>query len=91
LVDGVSSLAAADARTTGTNGNGTSPNGNGSAPRVSLTQLSLPGTPRGQDGLAYPDEYLRELADPIRRMEIFEEMGNDGGVATALEARCQDV
>ena len=77
--------ATTDARS---NGNGSE---SGPAARIVWTQQSVSGTPRGPDGLIQPDEYVRELLDPIRRMEIFEEMSNDGAIATALQARCQEV
>lgn len=75
------------------NGNG---NGNGAtapepAPRLILQQLSSSGTERGRDGIILPDEYVRELHNPIRRMEIFEEMGNDDAIAKALQARVQEI
>ena len=55
-------------------------------------QVSYSGTPRGPDGLTQPDEYVRELADPIKRMEIFEEMrASDDAVQTAVEARRQEI
>lgn len=82
-------MAVADALRS-TNGNGNGASSDGTTPRVALGQLSVSGI-RNPDGSIWPDEYLRELQDPIRRMEVFEEMGNDGAVGTALEARCQDV
>lgn len=55
-------------------------------------QVSYSGTPRGPDGTSTPDDYVRELADPIRRMEIFEEMGQgDDAVHTAIDARRQEI
>jgi hypothetical protein len=66
-------------------------NGNAVVPPDATTQVSYSGTPRGPDGTAYPDDYVRELADPIRRMEIFEEMGNDDAVQTGILARRQEI
>lgn len=85
--------AATDART---NGNGATSDGNGASapvpvPRIVLTQQSVSGTERGRDGIQLPDDYVRELQDPTRRVEIFEEMGNDDAVATAIDGRCQDI
>jgi hypothetical protein len=55
-------------------------------------QLGYSGTPRGPDGITQPDEYVRELADPVRRMEKFEEMGHsDDAVHTAIDARRQEI
>ena len=40
------------------------------------------------DGSTRPDDYVTELANPVRRMEVFEEMrASDGAVNTAIEAR----
>jgi hypothetical protein len=80
-------LAVADARTSNGNGNGNAE----SPPRLVFTQLSTSGTPRDSTGLTQPDEYVWELLDRTRRMEFFEEMGNDGAIATALQARSQEV
>jgi hypothetical protein len=55
------------------------------------TQVSYSGTPRGPDGTAWPDDYNRDLANPVRRMEIFEEMGNDDAVQTGILARRQEI
>lgn len=73
-------------------------NGNGGAPvpvdRGLLEQLSYPGTPRfGLDGRTYPDEYSLEaqLRDPVSRMMLFDEMGNDDAIAAAKVARTQDI
>lgn len=58
-------------------------------PANATTQLSYSGTPRYR-GESRPDEYVRDLADPVKRMEIFDEMrGSDESVATALHAREQ--
>jgi hypothetical protein len=55
------------------------------------SQASYSGTPRGPDGTTTPDDYVRELANPVKRMEIFEEMGNDDAVHTAIDARRQEI
>lgn len=61
-------------------------------PRDATRQLSYSGTPRGSDGLISPDEYVRELMDPQKRMELFEEMHqSDDAVYTAIEARRQEI
>lgn len=54
-------------------------------------QLSYSGTPRGPDGTTTPDDYARDMMQPTRRMEIFEEMGNDQAVATAIDSRRQEI
>jgi hypothetical protein len=55
-------------------------------------QLSYSGTPRGPDGITQPDDYVREMSDPVRRMELFEEMrASDDAVATAIDARRQEI
>jgi hypothetical protein len=94
------SLAAAS----GTNGNGTT--GASITPRPAIAsalgepekpprsvsqQLSYSGTPRLSDGSAWPDEYSPDLREPHKRMEIFEEMGNDDAIAAAITARVQDI
>lgn len=61
-------------------------------PRDVTRQMSYSGTPRGPDGLTTPDDYVRDLQDPLRRMEIFEEMrASDDAVQTAVEARRQEI
>lgn len=51
-------------------------------------QLSYSGTPRMSDGSTRPDDYVSELANPVRRMEVFEEMrSSDEAFETALSAR----
>jgi hypothetical protein len=60
-------------------------------PPDATTQVSYSGTPRGPDGTAWPDDYNRDLANPVRRMEIFEEMGNDDAVQTGILARRQEI
>lgn len=61
-------------------------------PRDATRQASYSGTPRGPDGLTTPDEYVRELQDPLRRMELFEEMRqSDDAVFAAVEARRQEI
>jgi hypothetical protein len=63
-----------------------------SPPTAALAQLSYSGTPRGPTGETTPDDYAREMADPIRRMEIFEEMrGSDHAVNSAIDARRQEI
>jgi hypothetical protein len=66
-------------------------NGNGSVriPADATEQLSFSGTLRryiAKNGPGiWPDEYVSELADPLRRMQTFEEMRlSDGAVNTAL-------
>lgn len=59
-------------------------------PADATRQLSYSGTPRDSRGWTTPDEYVTDLADPIKRMEKFEEMGNDDAVHTALDARRQE-
>jgi len=52
-------------------------------------QLSYSGTPRYRDQ-TQPDEYVRVLAEPTKRMELFDEMrSSDEGINTALAAREQ--
>lgn len=77
--------AAATAKPT----NGTGPE---KPPRDVTSQASYSGTNRGRDGLAQPDDYVRELADLPTRMETFEEMGkSDDAIGIALEARTQEI
>jgi hypothetical protein len=66
-------------------------NGKAIVPPDATSQVSYSGTPRGPDGTAMPDDYNRDLANPIRRMEIFEEMGNDDAVQTGILARRQEI
>jgi hypothetical protein len=55
---------------------------------ITQPQLSVSGTPRWRDDQTRPDDYVTELADPIRRMEIFEEMrASDEAVHTAIATR----
>jgi hypothetical protein len=57
-----------------------------------IRQMSYSGTPRGPDGTTMPDEYQRDLSEPIRRIQIFEEMrSSDDAVATAIDARRQEI
>jgi hypothetical protein len=52
-------------------------------------QLSYSGTPRYLD-LTLPDEYVLDLREPVRRMEIFDEMrSSDEAVNTAISSREQ--
>jgi hypothetical protein len=70
------------------------PNGNGKAlvPPNATSQLSYSGTPRGPDGITTPDDYAPKMANPVTRMEIFEEMGQgDDAVHTAIDARRQEL
>jgi hypothetical protein len=60
-------------------------------PPNATSQLSYSGTPRGPDGISYPDDYVDKLRNPITRMEIFEEMGNDDAVHTGVDARRQEI
>jgi hypothetical protein len=60
-------------------------------PQSATTQVSYSGTPRGGDGRIQPDDYVRELANPVTRMEQFEEMGNDDAVQTGILARRQEI
>jgi hypothetical protein len=54
------------------------------------TQLSYSGTPRSRANLTQPDEYVRDLQDPVKRMEIFDEMrSSDEAINTALASREQ--
>jgi hypothetical protein len=63
-----------------------------SPPAGVIGQLSYSGTPRGPDGSTTPDDYTREMADPVRRMQIFEEMrASDSAVAGAIDARRQEI
>jgi hypothetical protein len=66
-------------------------NGTAVIPADATRQLSYSGTPRGPDGTTTPDDYVRELADPVRRMQVFERMGNDDAVQTGILARRQEV
>jgi hypothetical protein len=57
-----------------------------------MSQLSYSGTPRSPGGETMPDDYSREMADPIRRMAIFEEMrSSDDAVNTAIDSRRQEI
>jgi hypothetical protein len=69
------------------------PKSNGVAlvPPNATSQLSYSGTPRGPDGITYPDDYVDKLRNPITRMQIFEEMGNDDAVHTGIDARRQEI
>jgi hypothetical protein len=69
------------------------PKSNGVAlvPPNATSQLSYSGTPRGPDGITYPDDYVDKLRNPITRMQIFEEMGNDDAVHTGVDARRQEI
>jgi hypothetical protein len=61
-------------------------------PSNATAQVSYSGTPRGPDGTTQPDDYVFELANPVRRMEIFEEMGQgDDAVHTGIAARRQEI
>lgn len=61
-------------------------------PRTITRQESTSGTPRGPDGITTPDDYVRELADPVKRMELFEEMGQgDDAVHVGISARRQEI
>jgi hypothetical protein len=60
-------------------------------PAGATAQVSYSGTPRGPDGRIQPDDYVRELANPVTRMELFEEMGNDDAVQTGILARRQEI
>ena len=52
-----------------------------------LGQVSRSGTPN-RGGVSRPDDYVTELADPVRRMAIFEEMrASDDGVQSAVDTR----
>jgi hypothetical protein len=54
------------------------------------TQLSYSGTPRSRANLTQPDEYVRDLQDPVKRMEVFDEMrSSDEAINTAISAREQ--
>jgi hypothetical protein len=54
------------------------------------SQLSYSGTPRSRANLTQPDEYVRDLQDPVKRMEIFDEMrSSDEAINTAISAREQ--
>jgi hypothetical protein len=58
-------------------------------PEKATQQLSYSGTPRFRDQ-TQPDEYVRDLAEPTKRMELFDEMrSSDEGINTALAAREQ--
>jgi phage gp29-like protein len=59
-------------------------------PAQATAQLSYSGTPRSRTNQTRPDEYVRDLADPIKRMEIFDEMrSSDEAINTAISAREQ--
>jgi hypothetical protein len=54
------------------------------------SQMSYSGTPRSRANLTQPDEYVRDLQDPVKRMEIFDEMrSSDEAINTAISAREQ--
>lgn len=54
------------------------------------SQLSYSGTPRSRSNLTRPDEYVRDLQDPVKRMEIFDEMrSSDEAINTAISSREQ--
>jgi hypothetical protein len=56
------------------------------------TQMSRSGTPRDRRGWTVPDDYVDALADPTKRIGIFEEMrASDDAVHTAIESRCQEI
>jgi hypothetical protein len=58
-------------------------------PAKATEQLSYSGTPRFREQ-TQPDEYVRDLAEPTKRMELFDEMrSSDEGINTALAAREQ--
>jgi hypothetical protein len=61
-------------------------------PANATRQESWSGTPRASDGSSTPDDYVRDLADPINRMRIFEEMGQgDDAVHCGISARRQEI
>jgi hypothetical protein len=61
-------------------------------PPAATQQVSYSGTPRGAQGDTLPDDYVRDLGDPVRRMEKFEEMGSsDDAVRAAIDARRQEI
>jgi hypothetical protein len=63
-----------------------------SPPAGVVGQLSYSGTPRAPDGSTMPDDYAPAMADPVRRMAIFEEMrASDSAVAGAIDARRQEI
>jgi hypothetical protein len=67
-------------------------NGKAIVPPDATSQVSYSGTPRGPDGTSYPDDYAPKMANPVTRMETFEEMGQaDDQVRTALTARRQEI
>jgi hypothetical protein len=54
------------------------------------SQMSYSGTPRSRANLTQPDEYVRDLQDPVKRMEMFDEMrSSDEAINTAISAREQ--
>lgn len=56
--------------------------------RLVLPQESFSGTPRLTGGLTYPDEYVTELRDPLKRMDRFEEMrASEEAVNSAITSR----
>ncbi|MDP9201707.1 MAG: DUF935 domain-containing protein, partial [Gemmatimonadota bacterium] len=58
-------------------------------PAEATSQLSYSGTPRYRSETR-PDDYVRDLADPVKRMEIFDEMrSSDESVHTAISSREQ--
>lgn len=57
------------------------------APSDAIRQISFSGTPSYM-GLSRPDDYVPEMADPVRRMSAFEEMRfSDDGIHAAIAAR----
>lgn len=56
--------------------------------RSMFRQISDSGTPQSRRGVIMPDDYVPELADPPRRMALYEEMRNsDEAINTAITAR----
>ena len=54
-----------------------------------MGQLSYSGTPKIRE-ITRPDEYVTDLHEPTKRMQIFDEMrGSDEAVNTAIVTREQ--
>jgi hypothetical protein len=85
--------SATDVATRNGNGNGASaPGAPERVPADAFRQLSIPSVPRNADGTTLPDDYVRDMADPVRRTALFEEMGQgDDAVRTAIDARRQEI
>lgn len=62
-------------------------NGNGAIPFVGVRR-SLSATPRWRAGESEPDEYVAQIRDPVKRMEVFDQMGQgDDAIGAAVQTR----